>query len=119
MKLPDFWTTDSELWFLLIESLLRKIRISSQLLKYYHIVAAVLQTNALIIRDMLRAPPAKPRYDKLKSDLIRRSTESDERRIQQFLTTQVLGGRKPSELFRSMYELLRCHTEALDALILR
>lgn len=119
VKLPDFWTTDAELWFITIESIFRKNRITTQISKYDYVVAALPQSTASIVRDVLRAPPADNPYDKLKTELTRRTTESEQRRIQQLLTTEELGDRKPSELLRRMHQLLGDRAEALDASIFK
>lgn len=119
VKLPEFWTTDSELWFITIESIFRKNRITTQLSKYDYVVAALPQSIASIVRDVLRAPPADNPYEKLKMELTRRTTESEQRRIQQLLTTEELGDRKPSDLLRRMHQLLGDRAESLDASIFK
>ncbi|KAM7310657.1 uncharacterized protein ISCGN_007565 [Ixodes scapularis] len=74
--------------------------------KYDHDVVALPQSTAAIIRDVLRAPPADVPYDKLKSELIRRASKSEQRRIQQLVTTEELSNRKPSDNLRKMQQLL-------------
>lgn len=118
-KLPEFWTSDAELWFLTIDSLFRKNRITSQLSKFDHVVAALPQHTAAVIRDILRAPPEDEPYNILKRELIRRTTASEQRRLQQLLTTEELGDRKPSELLRRMQQLLGDRVDTLDGSILR
>lgn len=118
-KLPEFWTSDSELWFLTIESSFRKNKITSQQSKFDHVVSSLPQPTAAVVRDILRAPPLEAPHDTLKSELIRRTTESEQRRLQQLLTSEELGDRKPSELLRRMRQLLGEKVNTLDASILR
>ncbi|KAM7299655.1 uncharacterized protein ISCGN_020221 [Ixodes scapularis] len=119
LKLPEFWSSDSELWFLTIESLFLKNKITSQQSKFDHVVSSLPQTVAAVVRDILRAPPQDMPYDMLKAELIRRTTESEQRRLQQLLTSEELGDRKPSELLCRMEQLLGDKANTLDASILR
>lgn len=118
-KLPEFWSSDSELWFSTIESSFRKNKITFQQSKFDHVVSSLPQTVAAVVRDFLRAPPQDMPYDILKTELIRRTTESEQRRLQQLLTSEELGDRKPSELLRRMEQLLGDKANTLDASILR
>ena len=108
-----------ELRFLTIESSFRKSKITSQQSKFDPVVSSLPQTVAAVVRDILRAPPQDMPYDTLKTELIRRTTESEQRRLQQLLTSEELGDRKPSELLRRMKQLLGDKANSLDASILR
>ena len=61
------------------------------------------------VRDLLLTPPAERPYDVLKEELIRRTSESEQRRLQLLLTEEELGDRKPSQLLRKMRQLLGGH----------
>lgn len=117
-KLPSFWDGDAELWFLHVEALFRSHRISSQRSSFDFVVAALPQATAAIVRDILRAPPDNP-YDHLKDELIRRTTASEQRRLQQLLTTEELGDRKPSDLLRRMQQLLGDRPDRVEEPIIR
>ncbi|KAG0427493.1 hypothetical protein HPB47_025454 [Ixodes persulcatus] len=67
--------------------------------------AAHIATATAIVRDILRAPPDNP-FDHIKNELIRRTTASEQRRLEQLLTTEDLGDRKPTDLLRRMHQLL-------------
>lgn len=118
-KLPEFWAADSELWFLTIESTFRKNKITSSLTKFDHVISALPQSSAAVVRDILRAPPEDQPYEYLKSELIRRTTESEHRRLQQLLTAEELGDRKPTELLRRMEQLLGDKAPNMETTILR
>lgn len=58
------------------------------------------------MRDLLLHPPADNPYSVLKDQLTRRTSVSEERRLQQLLTGEELGDRKPTQLLRRMEQLL-------------
>ncbi|CAN7946396.1 unnamed protein product, partial [Ixodes pacificus] len=117
-KLPAFSDGDAELWFLRVEALFRSHRISSQSSRFDFVVAALPQATAAIVRDILRAPPDNP-FDHLKDELIRRTTASEQRRLQQLLTTEELGDRKPTDLLRRMHQLLGDRSDRVEEPIFR
>lgn len=119
LKIPEFWQADSELWFLSVEPLFRRHRVTSQSARYDYVIGALPPAVIAIVRDILRSPPPDNPYDTLKAELIRRTTESEQRRLQQLLTAEELGDRKPTELLRRMRHLIGDNPAALDASILR
>ncbi|XP_064482852.1 uncharacterized protein LOC135395685 [Ornithodoros turicata] len=58
-------------------------------------------------------------YDALKTDLTRRTTASEQERLRQLLTAEVLGDRRLFQLLRRMQQLLGDRASALDESILR
>lgn len=119
LKLPEFWPADSELWFLHIEAQFRRHRIASQTAKYDYVVSALSPTTTALIRDVLLTPPPDNPYDILKRELLRRTTDSESRRIQQLLSSEELGDRKPTELLRRMTLLLGGNSSSTDSKIVR
>ncbi|XP_037579476.1 uncharacterized protein LOC119462201 [Dermacentor silvarum] len=116
---PNHTQSDSELWFLSVEPLFRRHRVTSQIARYYYVIVALATAVIAIVRDILRSPPPDTPYDTLKTELIRRTTESEQRRLQQLLTAEELSDRKPTELLRRMRHLIGDQSAALDASILR
>ncbi|XP_037572201.1 uncharacterized protein LOC119454308 [Dermacentor silvarum] len=119
LKLPEFWQSDSELWFLSVDPLFRRHRVTSQTARYDYVIGAFPPAVIAIVRDILRSPPSDTPYDTLKTELIRRTTESEQRRLQQLLTAEELGDRKPTELLRRMRHLIGDQSAALDASIVQ
>ena len=58
------------------------------------------------MRDLLLTPPGTKRYDRLKQELIRRTSLSEQKRLPQLLISEKLGDRKPSQLHRRVGQLL-------------
>ena len=55
---------------------------------------------------MLLSPPQERPYTALKAALIKRTSDSEQLRLQKLLITEELGYRKPSQLLRRMQQLL-------------
>ncbi|XP_064475096.1 uncharacterized protein LOC135389062 [Ornithodoros turicata] len=119
MKLPPYWPADPALWFAHIESQFATRGIVSQLTKFHYVVSALSLNEAAEVRDIIMTPPTSGPYDRLKEELIRRTTASEQRRLQQLITSEELGNRKPSQLLRRMQQLLGDRATSLDASIVR
>nr|XP_037278206.1 uncharacterized protein LOC119171532 [Rhipicephalus microplus] len=119
LRLPEFWQADSELWFLNVEPLFRRHHVRSQIARYDYVIGALPLAFIAIVRDILRFPPPDNTDDTLKEELIRQTTESEQRRLQQLPTSEELGDRTPTQLLHRMRHLIGDYSAALDASILR
>ena len=72
--------------------------ITAQLNKFHHVLANRSQEIATEVRDQLMNPPTKNPYDILKDTLIKRTTLSEQRSLQQLLSTEDLGNQKLTQL---------------------
>ncbi|XP_071948028.1 uncharacterized protein [Antedon mediterranea] len=110
LKLPPFWANDPAIWFAQVEAQFATRNITTEATKFAYIVASLQPSIVQEVRDLLLAPPAEGPYSKLKKELIKRTSDSEKKRLHQLLTTEELGDRKPTQLLRKMYQLLGSRT---------
>ena len=106
LKLPPFWPNDPAVWFAQVEAQFLTRSISSQATKFAYVIASLPPKIAQEIRDLLISPPSADQYITLKSELIKRTSASEKKRLHQLLISEELGDRKPSQLLRKMRQLL-------------
>lgn len=118
LKLPQYWPEDPQLWLAQVNSRFAVARITSQSQKFNHLVSALPPEIATELRDLIVSPPATAPFDTLTSELIKRTTMSEQRRLQ-LLQSEELGDRKPSQLLRRLQQLLGEKEATFDQALLR
>ncbi|XP_071477952.1 uncharacterized protein [Diadema antillarum] len=97
---------DPIVWFGQAEAQFATPNITSDQTKHHHIVSALQPEIAVEVRDLIINPPVEKPYATLKAELIKRTTASEQRRVQLLLSDEELGDKKPSQLLRRMRQLL-------------
>ncbi|XP_064479140.1 uncharacterized protein LOC135392354 [Ornithodoros turicata] len=100
VRLPSFWPENPQVWFLQVECQFALAGITNQTTKYRHVVSVLPQDVAAQLVDLLATPPTQNPYDTLRTATLDRTTASERQRLQQLLTTEGLGDRRPSQLLR-------------------
>ena len=117
IKLPPFWLKDPILWFAQVEAqfLTRGITVSKTKLDY--VVSCLAPEYATEVR--VPEPSAEQPYETLKAQLTKRTSASEQQRIQELLSTEELGDRTPSQMLRRTQQLLGDMAPRMDAALLR
>ncbi|XP_011407593.1 PREDICTED: uncharacterized protein LOC100640009 [Amphimedon queenslandica] len=103
LKLPTLWPADPELWF---------AQVNAQFSTFDPQYAAE-------VRDLILKPPDADPYDRLKVELNKRTTSSEQRRLQLLFNAEDLGDRTRFQLLRHMQQLLGGKVATFDQSLLR
>lgn len=106
LKLPPFWPADPELWIAQVEAQFRTRNILQDTLKFDYVVASLNPETAVEIRDILLHPPDTDKYVAIKGALLKRNELSDQKRLQELLSKEDLGDRRPTQVLRRMQQLV-------------
>ena len=82
-------------------------------------MASLSSEIATEVRDLILTPSAENPFDTLKEQLIKRTTASEQKRLQQLLNAEDLGDRKPSQVLCRMQQLLGDKATSIDGFFLR
>ena len=93
--------------------------ITAQKTKFDHIIASLSSEIATEVRDLILKPPAENPYNNVRSQLIKHTTASEQRRLQQLFNTEELGDHKPTQLLCRMQQLPGDKAASTDSSFLR
>jgi len=96
VKLPPLWPSDPQIWFAKVEAKIATCGIASQKTMFDYVVVSLSPKFATEICDLILKPPGKNPYTTLKKQLIKRTTASEQRRLQQLFSTEELDDHKPT-----------------------
>lgn len=109
LKLPTFWTSNPEAWFMQVEAQFAIRNITADDTKYYYVVSALDSATATRALSILKSPPASDKYKSIKTFLTSAFGLTDAERATALFKLNGLGDMKPSELMDSMLSLLGTH----------
>lgn len=105
VRTPPFWPDEPELWFAQIEGQFSISGITSDATKFYYVMGQLDQQYSKEVKDLIINPPSSDKYEKLKSELIKRLSASKQKKVHQLLMHEDLGDRKPSQFLRHLQSL--------------
>jgi hypothetical protein len=105
VRIPPFWPEEPEVWFAQVESQFVLSNITADITKFHFVSGQLDQEYARIVKDVIIAPPSTQKYEKLKSELIKRISFSREKKTLQLMQHEELGDRKPSQFLRHLRSL--------------
>lgn len=104
-KLPPFWADRPAIWFAQVEAQFSISGITVDQTKYDHVIARLDTQHIAEVEDIITDPPKVDKYVRLKTELIRRLSTSEEQRVRQLLSDEEIGDRKPSQFLRHLRHL--------------
>lgn len=105
VRAPPFWPDDPALWFAQLEGQFVLSNITVDATKFYYVASQLDHQYISEVRDIIKAPPATGKYEKLKTELLKRLSASQEKKVKQLLMHAELGDRKPSQFLRHLKDL--------------
>ena len=105
VEIPPFWRIDPEMWFAQVETQFALAGITSDETKFNHVAGNFDANYTTEVRDILTSPPDFGKYEKLKSELIRRLGTSQDHKTRELLENQRNGDRTPSQFLRHLQGL--------------
>jgi hypothetical protein len=105
VQLPPFWAERPAVWFAQVEAQFTLAGISSEKIKFCHVISQLDQQYAMEVEDIITSPPDQHPYTTLRTELVRRLSPSREQCIHQLLTLE-MGNHKPSQFLRHLRSLV-------------
>lgn len=105
VRIPPFYPEKPGLWFAQMEAQFMLSGIKSDETKFYYVTGNLDSQYAAEVEDIIANPPPTEKYERLKSELIKRLSASREKKIRQLLMHEELGDRKPSQFYRHLLNL--------------
>ncbi|XP_045477905.1 uncharacterized protein LOC123683053 [Harmonia axyridis] len=105
VRMPEFVVTDPELWFAMAEGNFHSAGVTQDRSKFGYIVGALPAKYATEVKDIILNPPTDEAFHKLKTQLIRRLSATQEEKTRRLLEREEMGDRKPSQFLRHLQSL--------------
>lgn len=102
VRVPPFWPEEPEIWFSQLEGQFANAGISNDTTKFYYVISQLDRQFSKEVKDIIVNPPENNKYAKMKAELIKRLSDTRERKMQQLLMHEELGDRKPSQFLRHL-----------------
>lgn len=96
VRVPPFYPEKPELWFAQLDSQFILVNITSDVTKYHFVMGQLEPQYVEEAYDVVTSPPSPDKYQRLKTELIKRLSLSREKKVRQLLTHEELGDRRPS-----------------------
>jgi hypothetical protein len=103
--LPPFWPEKPAVWFAQLEGQFALYNITQDATKFYYVITQLDNKYAAEMEEVITNPPPTGRYDRIKNELIRRLSLSEEQRVRQLLMHEEMGDRRPTQFLRKLRTL--------------
>ncbi|XP_018573267.1 uncharacterized protein LOC108912511 [Anoplophora glabripennis] len=97
VRVPPFWSDKVGLWFCQLEAQFSIAGVRQDSTKFGYVVGNLDSRYIEEVEDIICNPPAQNQYETLKSELIKRLSDSSSQRVRKLLESEELGDRTPSQ----------------------
>ncbi|KAJ2937653.1 hypothetical protein O0L34_g19328 [Tuta absoluta] len=108
VRVPPFYPQKPALWFAQLESQFVSSGITSDTTKFHYAFGQLDPNYAIEVEDVVTSSTfasATDKYEQLKTELVKRLSASREKKVNQLLTREEPGDRKPSQFLRRLKDL--------------
>lgn len=105
VRIPPFYPEKPALWFAQLESQFFLSGVTTDSTKFHYTISQLDPIYASEVEDIISAPAGPNKYERLKTELIKRLSASREKKVKQLLVHEELGDRKPSQFLRHLQHL--------------
>lgn len=105
VRIPPFWPEKPALWFAQLEGQFILSNITADQTKFYYAISQLDAQFASQVEDIIINPPSTNKFEKLKTELIKRLSASKQKRNKQLLMHEEMGDRRPSQFLRDLRSL--------------
>jgi hypothetical protein len=91
--------------FAQLEGQFALLNVTQDATKFYYVISQLDNKYAAEVKDVKTNPPPTGRYDRIKPELIRSLSLSEEQRVCQLLMHEEMGDRRPTQFLRHLWTL--------------
>ncbi|XP_055929748.1 uncharacterized protein LOC129960366 [Argiope bruennichi] len=102
VKAPPFCHANPELWLKQMKSQLILAGVTTESMKFHHIVSVLLPEKLEVVGDIMQDQPAEIPYEALRRRLGSQYVQSEEQKLKDLISGMQFGDRKPSRLLVEM-----------------
>jgi hypothetical protein len=105
IRVPPFWPEKPAMWFAQLEGQFALSNITQDKTKYYYVISQLDNKYTAEVEDVITNPPPTGRYDRIKAELIRCLSHSEQQCIRQLLMHEEMCDRRPTAFLRHLRTL--------------
>ena len=105
IRVPPFWAEKPAVWFAQLEGQFALSNITQDATNFYHVISQLDNKYAAEVVDVITNPPPTGRYDRIKAELIRCLSFSEEQRVCQLLMHEEKVDRSLTQFLRHLRTL--------------
>lgn len=100
-KIPPFDGEDPETWFIIVNRCFTAAGVEKEEDRFAYVVPLLERKYREEVKDLVREPPSQP-YTRLREELVKRLTRSQDEKTLQLLQREEIGDRRPSQFLRHL-----------------